>query len=79
MNIKTIFRGYGPQTNFKTVERIEDWPYRLFAADFIEIEEAQYKVVYVTLRKNEIVVEIRPSEINGDNCFNMDSWYLIKE
>lgn len=78
MNIKTIFRGYGPSTNFKTVERIEDWPYRLFQGDFVEIEGAQYKVLFVFLRKNEVIVEIRPSEMNPENCFQMDSWYRIE-
>lgn len=75
MNIKTIFRGYGPQNDFKIVERIEDWPYRLFHADIVEIEGFEYKVVMVTLRKNEIIVGVEP--LNAD-CFQMDSWYRIE-
>ena len=76
MTIKTIFRGYGKNTQFKIVERIGDWPSRLFKGDIIEINECQYEVVLVILRVNEIIVQIVPF-INEIDHFDNKHWYRI--
>jgi hypothetical protein len=77
--MKIIFRGYGPTTKFKTVERIEEWANRPHYNDVIEINEVLYTISRIVARQNEIIVSIKPEHDIEGLSFDSAHWYQIAD
>jgi hypothetical protein len=77
--MKIIFRGYGPTTEFKTVERIEEWENRPHYNDVVEINEVLYTISRIIARSNEVIISVKPEDIYSMKAFDLEHWYRVDD